>query len=213
MAGGRLAWGLGLAKRADAEPEALPSEERVLIANWPLQPHPSSKNGAIDGIAINVSRADHGRLIFDYMIEGEVSALVFPPTAITARADQLWRTSCCEAFVKPVSQDAYVEFNFSPSSRWAAYRFADYRDGMRSVATNNPPQIEFAADEDRAALRADVDLSAMATSLAEAALEVAVSAVIEERGGAKSFWALAHPPGKPDFHHADSFALRLAAPR
>lgn len=167
----------------------------------------------MDGISINVSRGPGGRLIFDYMITGEVTSLVFPPTAIAARADQLWRTTCCEAFVKPAGQDAYVEFNFSPSTRWAAYRFPDYRDGMRSVASNNPPAIEFAADENHAALRADVDLSAMASSLAEAALDVAISVVIEERGGAKSFWALAHPPGKPDFHHRDGFALRLAAPR
>jgi hypothetical protein len=36
-----------------------------------------------------------------------------------------------------------------------------------------------------------------------------VSAVIEESDGAKSYWALKHAPGKPDFHHADSFAYEL----
>jgi hypothetical protein len=38
-----------------------------------------------------------------------------------------------------------------------------------------------------------------------------VSAVIEENSGAKSYWALKHPPGKPDFHHADGFDLTLSA--
>ena len=33
-----------------------------------------------------------------------------------------------------------------------------------------------------------------------------LSAVIEEANGRKSYWALAHPPGKADFHHADCFA-------
>ena len=28
--------------------------------------------------------------------------------------------------------------------------------------------------------------------------------------GGISYWALAHPPGKPDFHHADGFALELS---
>ena len=41
---------------------------------------------------------------------------------------------------------------------------------------------------------------------------VALSAVIEETDGAKSYWALAHPPGPPDFHHPDCFALTLPAP-
>src|SRR3546814_3736372 len=33
--------------------------------------------------------------------------------------------------------------------------------------------------------------------------KLALSAVIEELDGTKSYWALAHPPGKPDFHHPD----------
>ena len=37
-----------------------------------------------------------------------------------------------------------------------------------------------------------------------------LSAVIEDTNGHKSYWALAHPPGKPDFHHADCFAYELS---
>jgi len=40
--------------------------------------------------------------------------------------------------------------------------------------------------------------------------EFALSAVIEDDDGAFSYWALRHPPGKPDFHHPDAFALMLA---
>src|SRR3546814_9971873 len=43
-------------------------------------------------------------------------------------------------------------------------------------------------------------------------VRVALSAVIEETDGTKSYWALRHPPGKPDFHHPDCFALALGAP-
>ena len=38
-----------------------------------------------------------------------------------------------------------------------------------------------------------------------------LSAVIEALNGEKSYWALAHPPEKPDFHHPDSFTLDLSA--
>jgi hypothetical protein len=38
---------------------------------------------------------------------------------------------------------------------------------------------------------------------------LALSAVIEEAGGAKSYWALAHPPGRPDFHSAAGFLVPL----
>ena len=33
--------------------------------------------------------------------------------------------------------------------------------------------------------------------------------VIEEVSGRKSYWALKHAPGRPDFHHPDAFALEV----
>jgi hypothetical protein len=33
--------------------------------------------------------------------------------------------------------------------------------------------------------------------------------VVEDEHGALSYWALKHAPGKPDFHHPDSLALRV----
>ena len=42
--------------------------------------------------------------------------------------------------------------------------------------------------------------------------QMGLSAVLEETDGTKSYWALAHPPGAPDFHHPDCFALDIPAP-
>ena len=42
-------------------------------------------------------------------------------------------------------------------------------------------------------------------------LSLGLSAVIENLSGSLSYWALKHPPGKPDFHHADAFALEFGA--
>ncbi len=39
--------------------------------------------------------------------------------------------------------------------------------------------------------------------------KVGLSAVIEAIDGTFSYWALAHPSDKPDFHHPDSFVLEL----
>jgi hypothetical protein len=36
-----------------------------------------------------------------------------------------------------------------------------------------------------------------------------ISTIIEEANGRKSYWALAHPPGKADFHNPDCFVLHL----
>jgi hypothetical protein len=62
---------------------------------------------------------------------------------------------------------------------------------------------------DRLELEAVVELAELAAELSAAEARLALSAVIEERGGQRSYWALRHPPGPPDFHHPDGFALLL----
>jgi hypothetical protein len=63
-----------------------------------------------------------------------------------------------------------------------------------------PPHIEPLEDGVRITLEYASDVS-----------QINLCAVIEEIDGTKSYWALAHPPGKPDFHHPDCFALTLPA--
>jgi hypothetical protein len=67
------------------------------------------------------------------------------------------------------------------------------------------PRIEFERTAQRCILRAALTLPD------EGAWRLGLSAVIEETNGRKSYWALSHPPGKPDFHHSDCFALELPA--
>ena len=40
-----------------------------------------------------------------------------------------------------------------------------------------------------------------------------LTAVIEEQGGTKSYWALAHPAERPDFHDPACFVATLPAPK
>jgi hypothetical protein len=58
------------------------------------------------------------------------------------------------------------------------------------------------------ALRALLDLSDWPAS---SDWRLGLSAVIEETNGRKSYWALTHPPGQPDFHHSDCFAAELSS--
>ncbi len=123
-----------------------------------------------------------------------------------ARTDGLWKHTCFELFVKRLRTEAYCEFNFSPSTAWAAYRFDKYREAM--------------ADLETAAHGITLGLGPYCIELTTkislpdpiADHQIALSAVIEENDGTKSYWALKHPPGPPDFHHPDCFALTLPAP-
>jgi hypothetical protein len=165
-----------------------------------LTAHPDFPSQAVGRVEVEIGQAGLGGLGLTYLVTGDIGALVLPPRAPARRTDELWRATCFEAFVRPEPGEAYFEFNFAPSTQWAAYRFTGYRAGMAPL--------------DLAPL--EIDVRATATSLelhvaipAAAPARLAVSAIIEETGGRKSYWALAHPPGRPDFHHADGFAYEL----
>jgi len=136
-----------------------------------------------------------------------VGALVVPPFAGRRRSDGLWRTTCFELFVQSEGADSYCEFNFSPSEAWAAYDFTAYRTGMAERVLPRPPVCS---------LRGHGDMRIFDVALPTGALpplpaRIGIAAVIAEADGAVSHWALAHPPGKPDFHDPVGRALPLAA--
>ena len=142
---------------------------------------------------------------------GNIDKLRMPPVAESSRSDGLWQHTCLEAFVRVAAARTYLEFNFAPSTAWAAYRFDDYRAGM-SVAEDVPaPRIEVRSTDTSFEMRATLAFDHVSGLSLDAPWSIGLSAVIEENSGRKSYWALAHPLGKPDFHHADGFALRLSA--
>ena len=80
---------------------------------------------------------------------------------------------------------------------------------MTVVEPIAPPTITLRVDADRLELEAVARIAEPAAELGDAELRLALSAVIEEQNGQRSYWALRHPPGPPDFHHPDGFALPL----
>ncbi len=86
-----------------------------------------------------------------------------------------------------------------------------YRAGMVALPLATPPSIEANARADRLELAANLSLGDV-REFAEASIwRVGLSAIVEDRSGAIAYWALAHEPGKPDFHHSDARTLALTA--
>ena len=106
---------------------------------------------------------------------------------------------------------AYYEFNFAPSTHWAAYQFDDYRSGMAMAAAVPAPAITVQTSPDRYALQTSLALDRLPALPRTASWGLGLSAVIEETNGRKSYWALAHPPGAPDFHHSVCFAHQFSS--
>lgn len=177
---------------------SLGKQEGLVLLPHSNFPHPDIR------IAVDVS-IEQESIALRYQVSGAVDEVLLPPPVSPARADKLWERTCFEAFIRPCDGDEYLEFNFAPSRLWAMYRFDRYRENMRAVTDIAVPRIG-------SAVRADFyELHPMIyprIGLADCGL----SAVIEAKDGTKSYWALAHPPGKPDFHNRDCFTARLAAP-
>jgi hypothetical protein len=170
--------------------------------------HPDSRSDAVRRIEVEVARPKPYVLALRYVLTGGLHSVILPAVVEPAHVDGLWRHTCFEAFLRASRNDAYYEFNFAPSRQWAAYRFEAYREGMR-VADDIDSAIAVVTNDLELELQASLTFDRPPR---DTDWSLGLSAVIEETNGSSSYWALRHPPGKPDFHHADSFGLVLRAP-
>lgn len=170
--------------------------------------HPDCRSESVRGIDVHVYQISGGALAFTYILDAELARLRIPPPRPPRRMDGLWRHTCFEAFVALDGEVAYREFNFAPSGEWAAYAFGNYRDGA-PLARDIDPRIAVRRGEDRLELDAVMDADFLPPTKPGVQFRLALSAVIEEQSGALSYWALKHPPGRPDFHHPEAFALGI----
>jgi hypothetical protein len=176
----------------------------------PLLCHPHSDPSAITGVAVDIAPASPRQLSVTFHVSGRVDEMVLPQKAAPKRADELWRRTCFEVFMRSAPDEPYYEVNFSPSSQWAVYRFDRYREGMRAAPYSGDPGIVTKREGVQFALGASIDLLQLSALDLTKPLRFGLSAIIDETNGNKSYWAAAHPPGKPDFHHGDCFALNLS---
>jgi hypothetical protein len=171
-----------------------------------LKLHPDSHCLAVAHIEVGVAWRGADRLVLTYIVTGKMNDIRMPPVMPAERGNELWRHTCFEAFIRASSGTEYYEFNFAPSTQWAAYRFSSYRSGMCVPAEIGPPAIEVQGSPDCYTLQTSLELDRLSGLPRTVSWRLGLSALIEDTNGRMSYWALAHPPGKPDFHHADGFA-------
>lgn len=172
-----------------------------------LSPHPACERGGVGEFTVKVRRASASRLELEFLLRAVADTIEVPRPRAPVRADGLWHHTCFEVFVSR-GQHEYREYNFAPSGAWAAYGFANYRAGMAALE-ESPSEARWRVDTDSLGLNVVLDSDWFAGDSPGGVLRVGCSAVIENRSGALSYWALRHPPGKPDFHDAAAFIVEL----
>jgi hypothetical protein len=146
-------------------------------------------------------------MIIEYTLTGPTRHLHFPPaTGSETRRDELWKTTCLEAFLSAdfMRNSSYLELNCSPNGDWNAYSFSGYREGMAPAAGTEVKLIGREADDTKAHFRVRIKSPGLGNFK-----QLGVTAVVEFSDGSKSYFALKHPGPVADFHDKDGFVHSL----
>jgi hypothetical protein len=171
--------------------------------------HPLKRCPTVCALRVLLRRSTDSWLRMTFRVDGEIPRIRVAPRNAASFGRELWRHTCFEAFIALEGCPAYHEFNFAPSGEWAVYAFRRYRDGEELPDDLIRPQISLCSTDDRLEVETLVPLAALSPMHPRACLRIGLAAVIETSEGV-SHWALRHPAGKPDFHHAHGFAILLA---
>ncbi len=163
--------------------------------------HSASPSTVVSAVQVSLQLIDDDTLALSYEFTAQQAQVLLPQPNVPVFANELWKHTCFELFVAG-SGHGYREYNFSPSSAWAAYEFSDYRMGMAPLMLEQPPAIHM----NRQRMQVRLPLVSLPSSSSHA---IGLAAVIEECDGRLSYWALKHPSAKPDFHHRSSFIGNL----
>jgi hypothetical protein len=176
-----------------------------------LRCHPTTPTTAVDGVHVDVARTAAGVLVLRFALVGDLGRLRIPAPEPARVAHDLWRHTCFEAFVGAEGSPGYHELDVSPSGAWGLFAFRRYRDGGPVGDATLAPGIAVAAAPARLALDVHLRLDRLSPAHVGAPIRLGLAAVVEETSGTLTYWALRHPPGAPDFHREETFALGLEA--
>jgi hypothetical protein len=171
--------------------------------------HPATPTDLVRAIRVLVRRGAGTELDLTYRLDGDLSRIAISPPRV---ATELWRHTCFEAFIGVEGSTSYHEFNFAPSGKFAVRAFRGYRDAVPSAIETGQIPIAARASEHRLELETRIQLECLSASHRHSVLRLGLAAVVEADDGTLSYWALKHRPDKPDFHDANTFALRLETP-
>jgi hypothetical protein len=171
--------------------------------------HPATATTAVRGLTASARIGGAGKLAVTFTLDADMSRVRLPHTRTPARADELWRHTCFEVFVALPENEAYCELNFSPSGEWAMYGFVGSRRGMTPLEVRRPPRIAVRPMPRGLVLEAITGLDELPMPRPGSPLRAGAAAVIEETDGHLTYWALAHPAERPDFHHRLGFVLQV----
>lgn len=164
----------------------------------PLRPFQKTSLSETISVQAELFQTSPEHILIEFQISGALQNIAWPsPQVVEERTDELWKTTCLEAFISAglSPSDAYVEVNCSPNGNWNAYSFSSYRQGMARATYITVRLKERSSEHKEARFRIEIS----STQTLHAA-HLGLTAVIEFTSGEKSYFALNHPAAQADFH-------------
>lgn len=133
----------------------------------------------------------------------EFKQLVWPASDSNERSLNLWESTCFELFIKHPNEDAYLEFNFSPSGKWDAFEFDSYR---LPKILRRLEDVGCSITQSEHNLTIDLQLP---KEWINTEIIGNATAVIELKDESIHFFAYKHCETKADFHDQDSLVINF----
>jgi len=176
-----------------------------MMLDYNMLRHPNNVMTSVDSFLVRFELIDD-YLHLQYELTAELSALNIPAKQTPCAVDGLWQQTCFEAFIAVNGEERYYEFNFSPSSAWAAYAFSGYRN-RSDWAIKKTPLIRCTQSNEFLVMDVLIAVVDLPLKRADQSFQLGLTAVIETNEGELSYWALQHSDGAADFHQRNNFIL------
>ena len=176
----------------------------------PLRPF--APEAHLQGLALScAARWQEGVLELHYRLSGLLQRLRLPSQIAgepPQRRDQLWQSTCFEAFIGRAGQPGYWELNLAPNGDWNCYALNGYRQGLQPEPRIQAlpfvlKQRQLEGELEQLELTLSLPIGALIP--AASALELSVTAVLDDVSHGCSYWAWRHSGPEPDFHRRESF--------
>lgn len=123
------------------------------------------------------------------------------PSSQPQRRNELWKSTCFEAFIQPKGAKTYWEINLSPEGHWNVYSFDDYRTPSPPKEASKWKLVEFQLKNSSLLGRFRADFGTAKK------FQAGLCCIIDMPKGEKTYWAIQHSKDKPDYHNNKNFIL------